>query len=779
MHAVVLFSSLRVSRDFIDYPYFADLGALQAAACLRSQGARVQVVDALAMPGATLEHVDDEVVLGAAEPHVAAALQKAIAGADILVAQLSPFHRPPLAAPAVLALLQASRAERPELPILLADLYQSGQHYVAYDSTRLLEQYPMADALLKHEAESALFEVAEELASGRPNAPLVRDGGEVDDLSGLPLPAWDLVDLDAYFQFHEDVVSRSGRVDWAFPITGRALPLLTSRGCPFRCIHCSSNPGRRADAPKRQRRLDAARLAEHLDALQQHGAQKAIVLDELANVGEAHFDRLLEQLDTRDLALEIPNGLRADYVLEKHLDVLARRSTTLSISAESGVQRVLDEVVDKQLDLPSIEVACSGAQRRKLPTLVHFMIGLPGESAAEINTTLDYARSLKERFGAFPSVQFATPLAGTRLAQLSSPGRRSLEVAKDWGPRFQQAPSPSSACVSPEALRAFKETFDLWLAASGGPKKAILNVTYRCNNHCTFCAVGTRTQLDGNFERQRELLIKYRKAGVTLLDLDGGEPTLNPRLFSLIRFARQAGYEKVNVTTNGRMAAYAEYAKELCESGVTSVLFSLHGHTAWLHAANVGVPEAFDQTLEGIAHVQRHAGPALELGANVTVTLSNHRHLMEIAELVHSLGLNWLNIQFLTPFGRATNTVAPDETAAAAETMRVLDAYRDKMKLAVINAPWCFFPGYEQYVVGDMMKLERHMIFVDNEEVNLFEYLKSEREFREECTACPRRVFCGGFYRTHDVAEPTWLVEPADLVRPIAERGMTAASRSR
>jgi SulP family sulfate permease len=36
----VLFPPLRVSRDFIDYPYFADLGAVQAAAVLRAAGKR-------------------------------------------------------------------------------------------------------------------------------------------------------------------------------------------------------------------------------------------------------------------------------------------------------------------------------------------------------------------------------------------------------------------------------------------------------------------------------------------------------------------------------------------------------------------------------------------------------------------------------------------------------------------------------------------------------------------------------------------------------------------
>jgi MoaA/NifB/PqqE/SkfB family radical SAM enzyme len=295
-----------------------------------------------------------------------------------------------------------------------------------------------------------------------------------------------------------------------------------------------------------------------------------------------------------------------------------------------------------------------------------------------------------------------------------------------------------------------------------------MNVTYKCNNRCTFCAVGTRTQIDGNFARQRELLEKYRRLGVTLLDLDGGEPTLNPRLFAIIRLARRLGYDKVNVTTNGRMAAYPEYAQKLVESGATSLLFSIHGPNRAIHAANVGVPEAFDQTLEGIDNVRAAAPPELELGANVTLTLSNHKHLGEIAALVYEHGLRWLNIQFLTPFGRATTTINPDTQEAARIAMTVIDAWKDRMKLCIVNLPWCFMPGYEAFVAGDLLKLERHMLFVNNEEVNLFEYLRSQREHREVCQGCPRKIFCGGFYRMHDVPEPEWLIAPEDLLRPIA-----------
>ena len=159
--------------------------------------------------------------------------------------------------------------------------------------------------------------------------------------------------------------------------------------------------------------------------------------------------------------------------------------------------------------------------------------------------------------------------------------------------------SAHSADATPQELARFKATFDARLAASQGAKKLVMNVTYVCNNHCTFCAVGNRTQVDGNPVRQRELLAKYRRSGVELVDFDGGEPTLDPELVGLVRYARAIGYRRVNVTTNGRLCAYREFAEKLVRSGVTSVLFSVHGADARTHAAQVGVAEAFEQTTLG------------------------------------------------------------------------------------------------------------------------------------------------------------------------------------
>lgn len=750
---LVVHPPVSIAKDFIDYPYFADLGAVQVAAVLRERGHEVRLVDAYALEGSGLSWRNDgRAHLGATVDEVVDAIGDA--SFDAAVVSYTPFHRPPRRDDVLAALLERLRARA---PIVLADCYQSGQHYVEADGRAVLAAYPEVSAWVKYEAEIALPAL---LASGSIEG---AHHGEAPDLDALPFPAWDLVDLDAHDRFRARVIASLGRGRWAFPIDGRTLPLVTSRGCPFRCVHCSSNPGLREGEAKTQRRYGEARLRDYLSTLvRDHGATRLAVLDELVNVNERHFDAFLEIVTELDVSFDVPNGMRADYLEPRHLARMRGRVTTVSVSAESGVQRVVDEVVRKQLDLAEIVRAAETAWRAGVPLMVHYMIGLPGETPAEMNDTLDFAFDLWDRFRAWPAVQFATPLPGTALAR-----GRALPVVDDWGPHFQTAPSQPDALADAATLRAMRWTYEQRLRASQGPQKLVMNVTYVCNNHCTFCAVGTRTQIDGHPTRQREHLDKYRRHGVRMVDFDGGEPTLNPELVPLIRYARAIGFERVNVTTNGRLCAYDDFAKTLVTSGLTTLLFSVHGADARTHAQQVGVAEAYEQTLAGIRGCLAHAPPGVELGMNITLTKGNHEALPDVAQLCWDLGLRWLNIQFLTPFGRATKWVAPDTARAAEIAMRVIDAWHDRMKLQVINLPFCFMPGYERYMLGDMLKLARHMVFVNNEDVNLADYLAERRVRKPVCAPCPHRSFCGGFYELEDVPEPAWLVTPESLVRRV------------
>lgn len=763
---LVVHPPVSIARDFIDYPYLADLGAVQLAAVLAQAlpAAQVELRDAYALPGADLQWRPDGRARLGLDP---AALATHIADGPLAAAvvAITPFHRPPLRDDLLAAVLSDIRRRWPAAAILLADCYQSGQHYVASDGHELLRRYPEADALVQFEAERTVPALLRELLTDNIRPTGVHAGAQ-PELDDLPPPAWDRVDLDAYASFHASVVRGLQRGAWAFPIAGRVLPLVTTRGCPFTCLHCSSNPDTPHGQPKRQRRRSAKNLSALLAHHKALGATSVHVLDELVNVHEAHFDHLLAELTRLDLRVEIPNGMRADYLEPRHLAALAGRTTTVSVSAESGVQRVVSEVVGKRLDLAAIVRAAEHAHAADVPLMIHYIIGMPGESAAEINATLAFALDLWDRFKAWPAVQHATPLPGTRLA-------RHLPVLSDsddgdWGPRFQRAASGVGE-VAPALLAKFMWTFEQRLRASQGPQKLVMNVTYVCNNHCTFCAVGTRTQVDGHPTRQREQLAHWRAQGVHQVDFDGGEPTLNPELIALIRHARALGYTRANVTTNGRMCAYEAYAARLVNSGLTSLLFSVHGPDARTHAQNVGVAEAFDQTIAGIRHCVRLAPAGLELGMNVTITRSNVELLGELAALAWDLGLPWMNLQFLTPFGRATRQVAPDTAHAAARAIAVIDAWRDRMKFQVINLPFCFMPDHSEFLQGDLGKLSRHMVFVNNETVNLASYLAERRTRKPQCAACPHACFCGGFYELDDVPEPPWLIAAEDLVRPIAD----------
>jgi MoaA/NifB/PqqE/SkfB family radical SAM enzyme len=95
-----------------------------------------------------------------------------------------------------------------------------------------------------------------------------------------------------------------------------------------------------------------------------------------------------------------------------------------------------------------------------------------------------------------------------------------------------------------------------------------------------------------------------------MVDFDGGEPTLNPELIPLIRYARALGYDRINVTTNGRLLRLPRVRDAAGHSGLTTLLFSVHGATARSHGREVGVAEAFEQTVAGIRHLVAARRPA-------------------------------------------------------------------------------------------------------------------------------------------------------------------------
>lgn len=84
-------------------------------------------------------------------------------------------------------------------------------------------------------------------------------------------------------------------------------------------------------------------------------------------------------------------------------------------------------------------------------------------------------------------------------------------------------------------------------------KNVYLYITEKCQLRCGHCYMGKR--LDGEVMMSKEKIFStltfWRKMGGSKLSILGGEPTMHPDFIEICRYAKQLGYEKVILNTNG------------------------------------------------------------------------------------------------------------------------------------------------------------------------------------------------------------------------------------
>jgi len=132
------------------------------------------------------------------------------------------------------------------------------------------------------------------------------------------------------------------------------------------------------------------------------------------------------------------------------------------------------------------------------------------------------------------------------------------------------------------------------------PVLSEIAVTYRCNNKCRFCYAYSPYRESGEMTTEqvkRVIDIIVDDAHVPSLSFTGGEPTLREDLFELIAHGRERSL-RVNLITNGRRCADKEYVQSLVDAGLNSAQVSIEGPDAESHDYIVGIPGAFDQTVQ-------------------------------------------------------------------------------------------------------------------------------------------------------------------------------------
>ena len=151
----------------------------------------------------------------------------------------------------------------------------------------------------------------------------------INDLDSLPLPAWDLIDMEAY-----NSLPRQG-----FIYKQRNyFSVFSSRGCPYDCIYCHNVFGKRF----RGRSAESV-LNEIGELIARYGVREIHFIDDIFNFqrdrAEAIFQGIID--NGWDLAIAFPNGIRADLLDADFISLMKRAGTyKVSVAIESGTSRL-------------------------------------------------------------------------------------------------------------------------------------------------------------------------------------------------------------------------------------------------------------------------------------------------------------------------------------------------------------------------------------------------------------------------------------------------------
>ncbi len=159
-------------------------------------------------------------------------------------------------------------------------------------------------------------------------------------------------------------------------------------------------------------------------------------------------------------------------------------------------------------------------------------------------------------------------------------------------------------------------------------KNIELILTNRCNNKCVFCHSPLAADpMDFSAQTCRKLLQWGRKTGATGVYFGGGEPTVMSHLADLASYARESGYERIRLLTNGVRLADSQYADSLIQAGMNEFEIALKGHNAETHDALTQTPGSFEKAGRAVTALARKD---VLVVLTILITARNYRFLTDM-----------------------------------------------------------------------------------------------------------------------------------------------------
>jgi anaerobic magnesium-protoporphyrin IX monomethyl ester cyclase len=266
----------------------------------------------------------------------------------------------------------------------------------------------LVDALTNHEGTSQIkglvFEKDGEFIKN-PKHPVLRN------LDDLPMPAWDLIDIEPY------------RKIWEAGGNEFTLNMATTRGCPFKCNWCA-----KPIYGNRYNSHSPEYITKHIKYLQEnYGVTRFWMCDDIFGLKPRWVQNFNQELKKENLSISYYIQSRVDLLLkEDTIDALAESGLEeVWVGAESGSQAILD-AMDKETTVEQIYEATRLLKEKNIRVAFFIQFGYLNETQEDIQKTIEMIKELvPDNIG----VSVSYPLPGTKFYEKV---KDDLKLKANW-----------------------------------------------------------------------------------------------------------------------------------------------------------------------------------------------------------------------------------------------------------------------------------------------------------------------------------------------------------
>lgn len=363
-------------------PLTLPLGIAYLAGNLRQKGHKVTVIDAIA---ADIHHIGESFAenvfyRGLSDEKLLSRITEAPDGIGMLTMFSQEW-------PHLEQTILAIKKKFPAVPIILG-----GEHATAA-ADYILESCSAVDMVALGEGEETIIDFAEWL-NGR--VPLQQIGSlkylrggviitnparpRIIALDDLPLPAWDLFNIEPYFE-----------MGFAMGVDrGRTMPIVATRGCPYRCTFCSSPQMWTTRYVMRDVILVVDEIEQYI---KQYRVENIDFYDLTFVIKKQWTLDFCAEVKRRGLSFtwQLPSGTRSEVLDD---DVLKAMSNTgcknIAYAPESGSIRML-AAIKKKIKIPMMIKSIKTAKKHGLFVRCNLILGFPTETRLDMWHTLGLA----------------------------------------------------------------------------------------------------------------------------------------------------------------------------------------------------------------------------------------------------------------------------------------------------------------------------------------------------------------------------------------------------